>query len=66
VTFLGGTHYQPFIGTGDDPGHTTIAEAAVGFLDAYLKRDASGLDRLRSAVSSNPTVASLQQQPAEG
>ena len=63
VTFLGAGHGAPFHG-GDEPGAPTVYAVTIAFLDFYLKDDPEGLDRLRSAVSAEPDVATLQEQVA--
>ena len=48
VTIVAGDHGRPFSGTPDDVQARVVSEAALNFLDHYLKGVPDGLDRLRA------------------
>jgi fermentation-respiration switch protein FrsA (DUF1100 family) len=59
VTFVGGTHIQPFVSV-DGPQGEALVATSVAFWDYFLKGDRDGLDRLRDGVP-DPSVATLQE-----
>ncbi|MEA2660320.1 MAG: hypothetical protein QOF64_3185 [Candidatus Binatota bacterium] len=63
VTFKGGSHVRPYIG-GDDAQAESFYEFTTAFLDRYLKGDAEGLTRLRTAVATPGANATLQEDGA--
>jgi len=63
VTFIGAGHVNPFV-DGQGPPGAVMNNAAVAFLDLYLKDDTAALDDLRDAVSPTP-VATLQEDVGE-
>jgi dienelactone hydrolase len=59
VTFTGGGHVTPFVGSEGVPGDVLIG-ASLAFWDRYLKGDRGALARLRGSVR-DPVVATLQE-----
>ncbi|MCU1454407.1 MAG: phospholipase/Carboxylesterase, partial [Acidimicrobiales bacterium] len=63
VTLPGAGHNPPYKEGLDTPASAVVTRATIGFFDAYLKGDARGLDRVRSAVAAaGPRVATLREQ----
>jgi pimeloyl-ACP methyl ester carboxylesterase len=60
VTLPGEGHVTAFVvGLGTPVGSVTTL-TTIGFFDRYLKDDADGIDRLETAVSSTPGIATLE------